>query len=162
MDTDTRIHLLSRIVDKLIRMVILHPVKLTLDWRCSDFESELDEIQDEYDDEYEDQMKTLLEEIRKEGLNTVVLPKQTLFMTTPRTGNSDVRGGGCGDLGFKQEDFRWVIQNPSGVTLRQLTEAVYRMKGSKYDWWYELYGGLSLKEETETSYSLSVTFDYGS
>lgn len=63
---------------------------------------------------------------------------------------------------FPLSMFSWKTENPKGITLRDLTEAIYRMKGSKYDWWYELFGDITLLEETEDGYKIIASFDYGS
>lgn len=77
-------------------------------------------------------------------------------------GNDDNRGGGCGELKIPVSEFTYTINNSNGITLRDLTECVYRMKGSKYDWWYELYGSVVVTDRTVNSVTVSVDFDYGS
>lgn len=75
------------------------------------------------------------------------------------TGNSDTRGGGCGNIGIPLEEFTYTVENPTGITLRQVTEVVYRLKGSKYDWWYELYSGIT--EQSRVNGHLTITTDFG-
>jgi hypothetical protein len=100
--------------------------------------------------------------IEKNGWNAVVLPKQNLKIICKTTGNPDVRGGGCFEYNFKQSDFVWEVNNPNGITLSNLVEGVYRMKGSKYDLWYELFCNIELINEDDNSYTIQVNFDYGS
>ena len=76
------------------------------------------------------------------------------------TGNSDTRGGGCGDYPIPVADFTWTVENEEGITMRQVTEAIYRLKGSKYDFWYELFSGL--KMTSKDPLRILVDFDYGS
>lgn len=154
------IHILSRIIDKTIWYVVLHPVSLTLVWTSSSISDEIDTILDE--DGVNDEEKSLLENIRKNGLDTIVLHKPHMIMKSMQTGNTDRRSGGCGDMIFTKDDFVWKQHNPTGITLRQLIESVYRMKGSKYDWWYEHFSSIHLVEDTENSYTLCAEFDYGS
>lgn len=87
---------------------------------------------------------------------------KTLTITSNHTGNDDSRGGGCGHLKLSPEDFTWTETNPTGITLRNLTEAVYRLKGSKYDFWYELYSGISVVDTVGDHIYLKADFGYGS
>src|SRR5205085_6735453 len=57
---------------------------------------------------------------------------------------------GCGNLHLPIDEFQWEISYAGGITLRNLVEGVYRMKGSKYDYWYELFGGLIVEENDDT------------
>jgi hypothetical protein len=61
---------------------------------------------------------------------------------------------------FKQSDFVWEINNPNGITFGNLVEGVYLMKCSKYDLWYELFGGIKIINEDDDSYTFEVSFDY--
>jgi hypothetical protein len=85
-----------------------------------------------------------------------------LTLASNGIGNDDNRGGGCGFLGLPIDDFKYTIKNKSGITLRNLTEGVYRMKGSKYDWWYELYGYIDIECLNGKHYSVKANFGYGS
>lgn len=79
------------------------------------------------------------------------------------TGNSDSRGGGCGDLKITIKDFQWEIKHEDKeITLKDFTECVYRMKGSKYDWWYELFSGISLVDHHDKFLEFNTDFGYGS
>ena len=49
----------------------------------------------------------------------------------------------------------------NGVTLFDLACIIYRFKGSKYDWWYELYEYTIFIRDEQTLY-LNTIFSYGS
>lgn len=168
--------------ENLIRYVKLHPVRLEI--LFNKFKLNNDPIIEKYEiteeqvrtntDLSEDVKNLLLgdfversdEEIKeiKNKLNwdTVVFPNQTVLHTySLRTGNDDTRGGGCGDCGFTTEDFKYTLTNNNGITFRNLLESIYRMKGSKYDYWYELLHNVEINIENETI-KMQVSFDYGS
>ena len=90
------------------------------------------------------------------------MPQKSLTGFSLSTGNSDNRGGGCGDFRFTKDDFRYTIYKQNGLTLKDLTEVVDRLKGSKYDYWYELYEGISVSSQTADSLTIQVEFGYGS
>lgn len=152
---------LSEIIKESIHYVTLHPVKLNLAWSEVDIESDhLDfEFSDKLSDDDLNNVKNICEDL---SWDTVLLPKKHLVMYSCSTGNSDVRGGGCGDEEFDVEDFVWEITNENGITLKDLTEAAYRLKGSKYDYWYELYEGIRLEKETKKGYHVEINYGYGS
>lgn len=151
---------LSILVDVLLKNVVLHPVKLVLIW------NEIRDINKLISVKYEikecDEFNLILKNIEENGWNAVVLPKQYLKVISKSTGNTDIRGGGCGEYKFKQSDFVWEVNNPNGITLSNLVEGVYRMKGSKYDLWYELFCNIELINEDENSYTIQANFGYGS
>ena len=99
------------------------------------------------------------------GCRTCLYPQKRLTVWSKKTGNDDTRGGGCGRLNLPASEFTWSADCPKGVTLRHLTEGVYRMKGSKYDLWYELYSGFGsdpVVSDCGEAISVEVGFDYGS
>lgn len=86
-----------------------------------------------------------------------------LTVSTSRNGDKDRRGGGCGNLNIPIQEFEYTIENPNGITLKDMTEGVYRMKGSKYDWWYELFSNLTVDFPIADDHIfVDVEFDYGS
>ena len=85
-----------------------------------------------------------------------------LKIFSQKIGNKDNRGGGCGNKGIPVEEFKYTIENKNGITIRDLTEAVYRMKGSKYDYRYELYSEIRIIEETKDTVVVEAVFGYGS
>jgi hypothetical protein len=151
---------LDALVEKGIQQVYLHPVKFELVYNelDEDFASEVEE----HCADREEKVETDLASI---GWDTVVIPDcRVLNMSTSCTGNDDSRGGGCGSLNLPESDFVWTVRcDEKGLTLRELVGGVYRLKGSKYDYWYEMFDGLTLTRGTESGeYNCDVDFDYGS
>ena len=158
-------YLLSELVRNAIEDVFLHPVSLKLIWKKrtplmkADFYEFYNptDIPEDFEHTY-----TIAPHFESRLLNsvtqhsfanvddllsiikwhTILLPFTKLHMSSTQTGNDDSRGGGCGHLELAQEDFQWKINTPEGITLQHLTEAAYRLKGSKYDYWFELCGGI--------------------
>jgi hypothetical protein len=160
---EEKVQVLSTILGKTVLWVYLHPVTFKLiytDICLGDIEEALEEVSDE--------MtlfpKSLLEEIGEKGWDMV--PIKGLYHIKVQgtgTGNSDSRGGGCGDLKIPVEEFQWEIKHEDKeITLRDFTECVYRMKGSKYDWWYELFSGISLVDHHDKFLEFETDFGYGS
>lgn len=163
--------ILNNILNKTIEYCILHPVKLELIFRKLPKKFGIDQNFVEYCVDYCDEDPELLksynqhEKLIREWISSltwdsVIFPNiKSITAVSDNVGNN--RGGGCGDQGFTSEDFKYTIKT-DGVTLRQLTELVYRLKGSKYDWWYELFSGISEKQIDENSLTIDVHFNYGS
>ena len=162
--TGARIDVLSHIVSESIKEVYLHPVTFTLQWAQNyDIGNSNDLIHNTFETEIANDIVDMVKE--EWNWETVVLPdttKLTIRTAKGKTGNSDTRGGGCGNMCIPSDEFVYTIESADGITLRDLTEAVYRMKGSKYDWWYELYTSLRVTKEDEGHLHLEVDFDYGS
>ena len=134
---------INKILQETIKFCYLHPVKLTLVFIPFEFQPDAYHL-------------TIDWEFLPFG------PLVThLTIQSNSTGNTDPRGGGCGDFDIPLEDFQWQCQNPAGISLKDLTEAVYRMKGSKYDYWYELLGNVQCDIQPPTVHC-TVQFDYGS
>lgn len=74
----------------------------------------------------------------------------------------DHRGGGCGHLRLPVADFNYSIANPTGITAQNIAECVYRLKGSKYDLWYELFCKIKHLKFEDDELLFEVIFDYGS
>ncbi|QGR54022.1 hypothetical protein [Moumouvirus maliensis] len=77
-------------------------------------------------------------------------------------GNDDIRGGGCGNYNIPVSDFKYTIINENGITIHDLLEIIYRLKGSKYDFWYELFSSINIKKQTDNYIKFKIDFDYGS
>lgn len=77
---------------------------------------------------------------------SLVLPPHvtSVRMFSRDSGSTDIRGGGCGNLHLPVEDFQVKFSDLSGIKLKHIVEGIYRLKGSKYDWEYELLAGLLL------------------
>lgn len=175
--------------------VLMHPVKLTLlfrdfsvnqeRWTSSDRTAEIRFVRgvalgiEEKDNsllecdtksivhEFPDLLSDNDEDVQID-LNTILIRNNIKKLTgfSEDFGNSDTRGGGCGD--FKQfasvDDFTYTIENPEGITVKDLIEVAYRLKGSKYDFWYELFGGTIIRDLIKLendNYELRVEFGFG-
>lgn len=155
------IKVLSAIVGDAIRCCYLHPVKLEIVFRKFQLGLCWDIFKKENIPFDEELIKTL-------NWNTVIFNPATthLQVYSMKNGNKDNRGGGCGYIEeLQREEFGYEIKNPGGITLKELTEAVYRMKGSKYDYWYEMYSGIEIDgydEEDPEYITIEAKFDYGS
>ena len=135
---------LTCIIYETIKRVTLHPVKLTLRWQSDvDLKEVAEEICKDITGKFDKPVDTNFQKYIKElTWETVVLPAGYYTFYSKDTGSKDVRGGGCGNQDFDEDDFVFEIDSPTGLTLKQVTEAVYRLKGSKYDYWYELFSWL--------------------
>ncbi|AVL93896.1 hypothetical protein mvi_536 [Megavirus vitis] len=159
---------ISYIVDQCITCVYLHPVKLNIIFKeinedHFDYEKFVDYCNEE-NEENEDKIKELFEIVKKINLSTLVLDTNLKKITgySKLTGNDDNRGGGCGSFNIPVEDFKYTIINENGITMRDVFEVVYRLKGSKYDFWYELFSGIDIKKQTDNYIKFKVDFGYGS
>jgi hypothetical protein len=56
----------------------------------------------------------------------------------------------------------WSTESPTGITWGHVMEGVMRVKGSKFDRWYEMFGRVEVSFPTPDSVELSLTFDHGS
>jgi len=167
---------LPRVVSHSIRKCYLHPVKweivfkelnpheCDIDWLMTtskegdeNCEMDLSEVRSNTD-----LMAEIKEKVNALTWDSIVYPVETLEGFSLKNGNTDNRGGGCGNLNIDVDDFEYTITNPGGVTLRNLTELVYRLKGSKYDWWYELYSTFVEQHRTDKKVLIEVQFGYGS
>lgn len=100
-------------------------------------------------------IEQLLNDLREKRLgcewNTLAFTPDIKTLTITR--NTDTYG----QLKLPVEDFTCTITNPTGITLRDVTEGVYRLKGSKHD--YEMYGGINT---VCNHVYIKVDFSYGS
>lgn len=171
---------ISDIVGETIKCVYLHPVKCihvfqNLDYiKSVVYDKVLDRALDEALKVVPDRREVYLTQLKRELANKIKpeidgsdltwdakvwdgVTKLRVF--SEKTGNRDICGGGCGDLDLSIEDFQWECENPNGITLRDLTEAIYRMKGSKYDYCHELFSYIyvDIKDDLAT---VEVDFSY--
>ncbi|AYV85124.1 MAG: hypothetical protein Satyrvirus4_21 [Satyrvirus sp.] len=160
MDKDKILELLTPIVRTTIVRVYMHPVTFQLYFQDENVgRLWLNEIDFDGDDFNEEEINFL----GKIKWNTVIDENiKTATGYSKQNGNDDSRGGGCGNLGIPVEDFSYTITNETGITIKNITEIVYRLKGSKYDWWYELFDCINIDKVTNDSMLFEVTFGYGS
>lgn len=119
-------------------------------------------FKDEDDEDINRSLELLNDAVLKEGWNYVPFPEITsIEVYSNQTGNDDIRGGGCGDFDIPVTDFRYTIEGHQ-ITVRDIIECVYRMKGSKYDYWYELFSEIRNLQAQDNKITFEVTFDYGS
>lgn len=55
----------------------------------------------------------------------------------------------------------WMVSSKSKFTVRDLVEAIYRIKSRKWDTWSELFTDVKIKKSKNILF-LNITFDYGS
>ena len=138
-----------------IQGVVLHPVKLEI-VRHPNCHSDAVEF-DSNDLSKQDELWCK----NHSHMDSVIFPDiNKIVAISDKTGNIDNHGG-CGYCGFVVDDFLWTENFTNGVRLGDLAKIVYRLKGSKYDWNYELYDHTNFIIIGETLY-LNVVFCYGS
>lgn len=147
---------LTKIISTTIRHVYVHPVTLKLVFTDFDVSS--------FDFEYREFSNAEKNVIRQLTWDTQIRGKNLTKATgiTDNIGNTDNRGGGCGKLNLSINDFSYTIENENGITVKDITEIVYRLKGSKYDWWYELFDSIQFISSGNISINFMALFDYGS
>ena len=167
----------SMLLGHTIKHVFLHPVTFQLIWDDELFDRQcFDEIIEDHRCFYEDgdeendpqEYETYINDVVKNGWNWIPFPHLLkIHGSNPHGGNHDVRGGGCKFI--PKSEYEYTISSneqnshKQAINLRQLTELVYRLKGSKYDYWYELYSSCSFKFEDDGRYAhLVINFDHGS
>lgn len=77
-------------------------------------------------------------------------------------GENEDRRSKSGNHGFKKLPWVWNKTRETGLTIRDITEACYMLKGSKFDFWYELYQSIQLLEFTGEHAAIEIHFDHGS
>lgn len=163
MDTDAQLQILVPILAKTIHNVILHPVSLNLIWTerpSSDFDLLLlKQINDTLDFEYKlEGLNILSPKINAFGWDAVVLPKSKLKIFVKQ--DLEIKNeDGKFENKFTDSDFVWEIENPIGITLKNLTEACYRLKTLKYNFWNETISKLNLIEENDFGYKFQIIFN---
>ena len=143
----------SVLLGETLNSTVLHPSKLIILFR--DIEIDHENFREEISKDFDNFLNSLTWE-------TIVFQGITkILFRSDQIGNKDNRGGGCGGCGFTVDDFRYEMTTNGQVTVRDLTEGVYRMKGSKYDYWYELYDGCIFTIDGD-NLTVDVVFGYGS
>jgi hypothetical protein len=150
---------LTSLVSKTVEDVILHPVSLKLVWKLvpSDTASELKGCDFTSSLESLDPMclSLFIPKIYIFGWDAVLLPKRKLKMYTIQ--DLEVRKDDS-PLKFSDADFVYEIDNLLGITLKDLTEACYRLKTFKYNYKDEVITNLRLIEESYDSYVVKLVF----
>lgn len=143
--------LLSLVIADSIKCCYVHPVTFKMVFEDLEIDKVFEFTEDE---EFFDSLTWDSLAFSPQDIVLVIFNKQT--------GNDDTRGGGCGDKKIPIEEFRYTINNREGITIRDLTEAVYRMKGSKYDNYYEMFLKIKIREKDQNRVLVEAKFDYGS
>jgi len=137
----------------------LHPVTFTLITKSVISFNDGDKFCYEEDEELNRKLQLLYD---KFWWNYIPFPNITsITVYSNQNGNDDNRGGGCGKLCIPVNEFRYTIEGHP-ITVRDIVECAYRMKGSKYDWWYELFSGVKNLQVQNDKITFEVVFDYGS
>uniref|UniRef100_A0A6G6ABI4 Uncharacterized protein n=1 Tax=Borely moumouvirus TaxID=2712067 RepID=A0A6G6ABI4_9VIRU len=156
------INYINYIVNECINKVYLHPVQLNIIFKEiteDDFDFNIFRDHCEHKNEREE-----FEIIKCIKLSTLLFDNNLKKLTgySKLNGNDDIRGGGCGNYNIPVSDFKYTIINEKGITIRDLLEIIYRLKGSKYDFWYELFSSINIKNQTDSYIKFKIDFDYGS
>lgn len=151
--------MISKLINTTICYVYVHPVTLQLVFRDLNAKNFY-----HHDFNYNNYTTKEKELVNKISWSTLVLDSTIIKARglSNQTGNVDCRGGGCGNLNIPVEDFNYEIINKNGITIQDITEIAYRLKGSKYDWLYELYIGIDTYKIDKGSITFTVKFDYES
>ena len=158
----------------LLGQVVLHPVLYHHIWYDKNkkleelsenpgFEDIVDNLMDIFNiskEEAETKLENFVQKTFDDFLFDEKLKK--IYVFSMKTGNTDSRGGGCGNYDFTTDDFNVNLTHETGITIRDVIDCCYRLKGSKYDHWYELFHALKCHEYTGETATLEIQFDYGS
>lgn len=97
--------------------------------------------------------------IGKKSLNDVkILSKKCLRLQNSHGINTDHRGSDHTKIIL---DFHDEFELENNCTLYKFADACYRVKSHKFDYWYELYGAVSIKS-TKSEFKIDLGFDHGS
>lgn len=106
--------------------------------------------------------KDIIDLITEKGWDTPIVDGiSQMTYSSDQIGNTDNRGGGCGYAGFTTDDFVYNKNIDNVLTLKDVIDGCYRMKGSKYDYHYELFCDVTC-DITGGTIRLEPSFDYGS
>lgn len=122
-------------VCNLLEEVYVHPVSLELVWgKCTEKNLNWDTVLFE---------QTMVE---------------VFSMSNGNDSDDGHEGGSCKYLELPVDDFKYQIDNKKGITIKNIVEAVYRVKGSKYDLEHEIFDGLCLTKMTSKKLTFEASF----
>jgi hypothetical protein len=153
---------LTSILFRTVEDVVLHPVNLELIWKeypTTEFEVLiLKQINFSKSLDSETKLEILNQlnsKISIFGWDAVILPKRKLTMYAFQ--ELEVRKEKVEK--FDDMDFFYESDNFMGITLKNLTEACYRLKTLKYNYINETVSKIKLIEETSDGYVLKIIFN---
>lgn len=156
---------IDALLNEAIECVILHPVRLEIirnDEKTEiDTERVLEILSDSMIGITENEWRDVEDwVIKHDDLDSVIIRGITrVYAINPRGSNVDPRSGGSHM--FNPEDYYWDQMIDNQLTLYDLASIAYRLKGSKYDWWYELYSSCKFYLDKSVLYMV-LSFDHGS
>lgn len=157
---EAKLFMLDKMLQQSIKAFWMHPVTFEFGTGEVDFDDVPDMLNDDENPIYHE-CKNVVD--FRPAWDTVMLPDvHTISIWTGCLGNDDARGGGPGELFWHEKKFTYEKKCENGATLFDLTECIYRMKGSKYDCWYELLQDIDNMTIENGVLKLEVDFDYGS
>ena len=159
------------VVSYLIRRVYVHPVTLELVFEPFTYDEHFDDAairkmevihpEDRLDPTIIDDFISYLKTINWDTPVFTGVDKLRVF--TNQNGNPTNIGGSCFRKKIPFTDYNFTVTgdgSAKNITYRDFIGAIYRMKSSKYDYWYELFECCILIEEDSGYLSCQVTFDY--
>lgn len=119
-----------------------------------------------YDDDVEefDDCNELVKQIynyliENDDDDVIIKFKKSIILKNKRGINKDHRGSDHVPIKLP---FYSKIELGKTVTLKNLIDACYKIKSHKFDYWYELYCGVSSITKVENKLNVYVDFDHGS
>jgi hypothetical protein len=145
---------INAIVDSGIRSFRLDMVHLTLRRGELDIDRMVERIEDTHDDDSDCNIEGAKKIIQTLKWDTVLFPSVSELIVKNMNP--------CDDHTEYDEPFVWKTATPSGVTVIDLVEAVFRVKAQKTNYWNELFCELSQISLENGCLEYEVEFDYGS
>lgn len=149
--------ILTKMVQHSIHFVYLHPVNFVLQWLpMEDIDSYI--ISNEINGLNLKKQITNWETpvVADFGLN--ILSHWRLNATTKQTG--DPYRPSIARFKLPKEEFEWSTERKGGLNLQDITEAAYRLKGSKYDYENEHLDKIEVMDENTQNIHLRFHFSY--
>ena len=144
------------LIAEALRDIYLNPVLLKLMFNDRYIDFPLTDIEDENDRKWAGDL------LRERFWDIVIIENVKQVICVNGSGvNEDERSGATPSIEDHNLVCRLNVYN-NKVTLRELTELVYRIKSSKFDFWYELFEGISTHIDDKGTLFIQARFDHGS
>lgn len=151
---------LTAIVAETINLVYLHPVTFGLIWR--DITTDvITKIQDRLVEKKSRYGKSIYDVPDHLNWFTLLLPVRRATIRSKQIGNPN-NSQSCVQFSVPVHDFEWHIECKEGLSIRHITEAIYRLKSSKYDYIGETIRLIETEEVGEDCLQFHVYFKYQS